>query len=90
MKKSRVYVEYLRQGFIEMIKFKLEDLMNKKGSIEKRVVTINEVSNNTGIHRSTLSKILNEDGYNTGTDNIEKLCKFFDCAIEDVIEYIKD
>jgi len=52
-------------------------------------VTFDEISKSTGIHRTTLSKLANQKGYNTTTDNLDKLCVFFDCPIEKLIEYVK-
>jgi putative transcriptional regulator len=37
----------------------------------------------------TLSKILNQRGYSTGTEILDKLCTYFDCRIEDLVEYVK-
>ena len=44
----------------------------------------------TGIDCSTLSKILNLKGYSTGTDILDRLCGYFDCRIEDLIERVSD
>ncbi len=57
---------------------------------EGRVITVNEIAEKTGIHRITLSRILNLKGYNTGTDNISLLCKFFSCRVEELIEYVDE
>lgn len=73
-----------------MIRFRLKELIAEKEFRDNRVITIAEVAKETGIHRSTLSKIAHERGYNTGTENIERLCIFFDCDISDVIQYIPD
>ncbi|NRB37122.1 MAG: helix-turn-helix transcriptional regulator [Pseudomonadales bacterium] len=42
------------------------------------------------MHRMTLSKMINQQGYNTGTENLDRLCKYFDCAIEELAEYIAE
>jgi putative transcriptional regulator len=44
----------------------------------------------TGLNRTTLSKILNQKGYRTGTDTIDRLCQYFDCAVEDLMEHLPD
>lgn len=64
--------------------------MADKAFEEGRSITIGEVSSATGIHRATLSKIANERGYNTGSENIDRLCKYFDCAVSDVMEFVPD
>lgn len=71
-----------------MIRFCLKELLAEKGFQENRRVTLDEVSQATGIHRTTLSKIANQRGYNTGTENVDRLCEFFGCKVEDVIEYV--
>ena len=60
-----------------MIRIKLKEVIADKEFSENRVITLAEIAKETGIHRTTLSKIANERGYNTGTENIDKLCRFF-------------
>lgn len=55
-----------------------------------RRLTLGEVASATGIARMTLSKMVNHRGYNTQTDNLDKLCRYFDCRIEDLVEYVPD
>jgi putative transcriptional regulator len=38
----------------------------------------------------TLSKIVNKKGQSINTDNLDKLCRYFNCKIEDLVEYIPD
>ncbi len=49
-----------------------------------------EAAAKTGIHRTTLSKIVNRNGYSTTTDNVNSLCNYFECNISDFAEHIKD
>ncbi len=51
-------------------------------------LTLGDVAEGSGIHRTTLSKIANTRGYNTTSDNLNALCKFFECRIEDIAEYV--
>ncbi|RLL50876.1 hypothetical protein D8Y20_10830 [Mariprofundus sp. EBB-1] len=39
------------------------------------------------IARATLTRIANIPGYNTNTDTIDTLCKFFECQPGDLLEY---
>ncbi len=71
-----------------MIRFKLGEMIEKKQFAEGRRVTINEVATTTGLNRMTLSKILNQKGYGTGTETIDKLCQYFECRVEDLMEYV--
>jgi DNA-binding Xre family transcriptional regulator len=73
-----------------MIRFKLGEMIEKRQFAEGRRVTINEIAMATGLNRMTLSKILNQKGYGTGTDTIDRLCQYFDCAVEDLMEHLPD
>jgi len=73
-----------------MIRFKLGEMIEKRQFAEGRRVTINEIAMATGLNRMTLSKILNQKGYGTGTDTIDRLCLYFDCAVEDLMEHVPD
>jgi DNA-binding Xre family transcriptional regulator len=64
-----------------MIRFKLGEMIEKKQFAEGRRVSINEVAIATGLNRMTLSKILNQKGYGTGTETIDRLCQF--CSLRD-------
>ncbi|WP_208458421.1 helix-turn-helix domain-containing protein [Burkholderia stabilis] len=44
----------------------------------------------TGIHRTTLSKMVNVRGYNATLSNIDALCKFFGCGVGDIATYVPD
>ena len=56
-----------------MIRFRLAELIADKAFRERRVVSLSEVAEATGIHRATLSKVANQPGANVGTDIIDKL-----------------
>lgn len=71
-----------------MLRFKIKELIAKKEFAENRRITIGQVAEAAGIHRMTLSKLINQRGYNTGTENIDRLCDYFECDVTDVIEYI--
>lgn len=71
-----------------MIRFKLGEMIEKKQFVEGRRVTINEIAMSTGLNRMTLSKILNQKGYGTGTDTVDRLCEYFNCEIQDLMEHL--
>lgn len=73
-----------------MIRFLINELLSEKQFKEGRRITLIEVSEATGINRMTLSKMINHKGYSTVTDNLDKLCGFFDCKIDDLVEYIPE
>ncbi len=71
-----------------MIRFRLSELIAEKAFRERRVVSLAEVAEATGIHRATLSKILNQPGANTVTDNLDRLCQYFECKLDEVAQYV--
>ena len=71
-----------------MIRFRLKELIAEKEFRERRVITITEVAKHTGINRMTLSKISNHPGYSTVTDNLDRLCDYFKCKLEQLAEHI--
>jgi putative transcriptional regulator len=73
-----------------MIRFKLGEMIEKKQFSEGRRVSMNEIATATGLNRMTLSKILNQKGYGTGTDTIDRLCEYFSCRVEDLMERVPD
>lgn len=73
-----------------MIRFKLGEMIEKKQFAEGRRVTINEIATATGLNRMTLSKILNQKGYGTGTDTIDRLCEYFKCQVQDLMEHLAE
>ena len=71
-----------------MIRFKLGEMIEKKQYADGRRITINEIATSTGLNRMTLSKILNLKGYGTGTDSIDRLCTYFNCSVEELMEHL--
>lgn len=68
-----------------MIVSHLAELMAKK-----KIRNVNRLSEETGIGTPTLYRLF--DGTNTRIDydTISKLCKFFECSIGDLLEYVPD
>ncbi|MBL4832673.1 MAG: helix-turn-helix transcriptional regulator [Pseudomonas sp.] len=73
-----------------MLRFKIKEMIARREFEEGRRVTIAEVAEGAGIHRVTLSKMINRRGFSTSTDHIDGLCRHFDCRVEDLVEYIPD
>ena len=73
-----------------MIRFRIPELMAEKQFKEGRRVTLIEIAKTTGINRMTLSRMINQKGYSTVTDNLDKLCGFFECTVGDIAEYIPE
>jgi len=73
-----------------MIRFKLAEQIEKKQFRESRRLTVQEVAEAAGVNRMTLSKILNHKGYSTGTDVLDRLCSYFGCRIDELVEHVSE
>lgn len=73
-----------------MIRYRLKELIADKQFKEQRRITLEEVAQATGIHRTTLSKLSNQIGYNTTTDVLDKLCAYFGVEIGEVVNHVPD
>ena len=67
-----------------MIIFKLD------GLIRIHRTTAKDIFQKTGTGKSTLSTIKNIKNVNISVRTLDKLCKYFDCTISDLIEYAPD
>ncbi len=73
-----------------MIRFRLSELIADKQFREGRRITMIEVATATGINRMTLSRMLNQKGYSTVTDNLDRLCAYFGCQVGDLAIFVAD
>jgi len=71
-----------------MIRFRLKELVADKAFKENRRVTLDEVAEATGVHRTTLSRIANKVGYSTSTDVLSALCDYFQCEVGEIAEKV--
>jgi putative transcriptional regulator len=71
-----------------MIRFHLKKLMADFEHREGRRLTMGELAASTGIYRTTLSRIAGPKPFNTTTDNLDALCRFFGCPVSELIEYV--
>ena len=72
-----------------MIKFHLARLILDFEEEHQRRLTLAELSQATSIARPTLSKMQSpKGGHNTTTNNVDALCRFFGCKVEDLMEYV--
>lgn len=72
-----------------MIRFRIKELLAEKEFVEKRIISLSEVASATGMNRMTLSRISNHPGTNTGTENVDRLCTYFNCQVGDLMEHVK-
>jgi putative transcriptional regulator len=73
-----------------MLRFKLKELIAKREFEERRRLLLQEIAEETGITRNTLSKVLHQHGVSMRTDNLDRLCAYFACKIEDLVEYVPE
>ncbi|MCI1729167.1 MAG: helix-turn-helix transcriptional regulator [Chiayiivirga sp.] len=71
-----------------MIRYRLKELIADRAFRLGRIVTMDEVARETGLHRMTLSRMANIRGYVTRTDILDKLCEYFGCRLEDLAQHI--
>ena len=71
-----------------MLRYKLKELIAEKEFQESRRVTVLEIPEATGIARNTLSKMLNQPGASVRSEYLDRLCSYFDCKIEELVEHI--
>lgn len=74
----------------EMIRFRLKELISDEEFKSGKRITLGNIALATGIKQPTLSRISGTRGYNTTTDNIDKLCRYFGCQVADLMEYVPD
>lgn len=72
----------------EMIRLKIKELLAEASFRKGERVRLDELAAATGIHRATLSALSSPRGCNTSTDNLDRLCHYFGCQIQELAEYI--
>lgn len=73
-----------------MLRFKLKERIADLEFRERKRVQLQEIAAATGLNRMTLSKLANQHGANVQTDVLDKLCTYFGCRIEDLVEHVPD
>ncbi|MBA1445767.1 MAG: helix-turn-helix transcriptional regulator [Chromatiales bacterium] len=73
-----------------MIRVLFKQLLDEKSFRERKRITMSDVSKGTGVSRATLTRISNTPGYNTNTDTLNALCRYFDCTPGELLELRED
>lgn len=71
-----------------MLRYKVRELLAEKSFVENRRITFKELCDVSGISRQTLTRMVNQRGYITGTDTLDKLCAYFNCGVGEVLEFV--
>ena len=56
----------------------------------KMRVTIQDISDSTGLARNTISSLYHDKVKRIDYDTLNKLCVFFNCQPGDIMEYVSD
>lgn len=70
-----------------MVKQRFKQLLLEKSAREGRTVTQKEVSEATGLTEAVLTQWAKGRVKQAQFETIEKLCKYFDCGVEDLISF---
>ena len=64
-------------------------MINNKFSVilAERLLKISKISEETGISRTTLTNLYYRKSTKISFDVLDKLCKYLDCSVSDIIEY---
>lgn len=73
-----------------MIRFHLRRCIDDYEFRTGNALTLVQLSEATGIHRATLSKLVHEKGCNVTTDVVDRLCQFFGVELNQLMELLPD
>lgn len=73
-----------------MLRFKLRERIADYEFRERKRMQLQDLATATGLNRMTLSKLVNQHGPNVQTHVLDKLCSYFGCRIEDLVEHVAD
>lgn len=65
-----------------MIKNKLSQMLGE------RLLKISQISNTTGISRTTLTNIYYKRAKQISFETLDKLCKYLECDVGDILEFL--
>ena len=69
-----------------MLRFKLKERIADIEFRERRRLALGDIADATGIGRATLTRM--NRGIAVRTDTLDRLCAYFNCRIEDLVEYV--
>ena len=73
-----------------MIQIRLRELMAAKGRRERRKITYDDILEQTGISKNTLTRLANDRADRIALNTIDQLCAYFDCQPGDLLIYVTD
>lgn len=73
-----------------MLRFKLRERIADLEFKQRRRITLQEIAEKSGVSRMTLSKMINQHGAVVRSDVIDALCKYFQCKVQELVQYVDD
>lgn len=73
-----------------MIRVLLRQKLDDKAFAERRRITLNEVAEQTGISRQTLTRLINIPGHGVSLDVVEALCRYFGCQPGELLVWVAE
>ena len=70
-----------------MIEIKLRQVMENYETKNGHKTTYSEIAKATGLSKATVEAIGSRSDYNTTLTTIDALCAFFECELEELLEY---
>jgi putative transcriptional regulator len=72
------------------IRYKLKELIELKEKVEGKKISQAAIAREIGVQRSAINKLVTSKDYVTTTATLNALCAYFNCKIEDLVEYLPD
>ncbi len=73
-----------------MIQCRLRELMAAKGRRERRKVTYDDILAQTGIAKTSLTRLANDRADRVAVSVLDRLCDYFDCQPGDLFIYVPE
>lgn len=70
-----------------MIQCRLRELIAIKSRQERRKITYEDILTQTGISKTTLTRLANDQESRAAISTIDRLCAYFDCQPGDLFVY---
>ena len=73
-----------------MIQCRLRELMAAQGRKQRLRITYDDILEDTGISKSTLTRLANDRADRVALSTIERLCAYFVCQPGDLFTYVEE
>ena len=73
-----------------MIQCRLRELMGAKGRRERRRIVYDDILVQTGISKTTLTRLANDRAERVAIGTVDRLCTYFDCQPGDLFIHVPE